>query len=166
MKRLLQFTLVLLITTGLTTIANAQITAKANVQASIDVTEVQGLNFGDLTPGASSDVQTSSGDAGQFTVSGNSGNVSLKFAFDNGGVLQGPDGATMDITFDGSDAAWGEDSNTQTESWDPTSEKNGVNVAGASNQEIYVFIGGSITAANDQVAGEYTETITLTATHN
>ena len=167
MKRLLQLSLVLLITIGLTTVANAQpeIKATATVDASVNVSAVQNLTFGSLTAGATSDVQVGDADAGQFTVDGNSGSVTLEFGFANGGELRGP-GAPMPITFDGSDAAWGPNATTQTESWDPTTDKLGVDVAGSSNSEVYVFIGGSVTAASDQLAGDYEETITLTATHN
>ena len=175
MKRLLQLSLVLLITAGLTTIANAQtgsgsadIKATATVDASINVNQVQNLTFGSLAAGDTRDVQAGDADAGQFTVDGNSGNVTLEFSFANNGELQetSGSGASMPIAFDGSDAAWGPDATTQSESWDPTTAKSNVNVAGATNGEIYVFIGGSITAASDQLAGTYEETITLTATHN
>ncbi|WP_445665813.1 DUF4402 domain-containing protein [Fodinibius sp. AD559] len=172
MKRLLQLTLILLITTGLTTIANAQNTATTNiksfakVQASINVSPVQALNFGTIAQGATSEVLVGDdAQAGQFTVDGYSGNLTLEFSFANGGELQGP-GAPMTITFDNNDAAWGQDANTQNETWNPTNTKTGVNLAGASNSEIYVFIGGSIQSANNQLAGTYEETITLTATHN
>jgi hypothetical protein len=174
MKKLIQSLLVLTLTIGLTTIAYAQddIIATTTVEASVNVTGTQDLDFGTLTAGDNSDVAVSSGNAGQFTVTGNSGSVDLSFSFANGGELvadgnNGNDGANIPISFDNSDAAWGPDASTQTASWNPESgSANNVDIAADSDRTIYVFIGGSITAANDQIAGTYTETITLTATHN
>ena len=177
MKKLLQSLLVLTLTIGLSSYAYAQtdsdqITATATVEASVDVQSVQGLDFGTLSAGGSSDIATTDAGAGQFTVKGNSGSVDLSFSFGNGGELvaqdngDGNDGANIPITFDDSDAAYGPDASTQDDTWNPESETATVDVAADSDQTIYVFIGGSISAPAGQVAGTYTETITLTATHN
>jgi hypothetical protein len=175
MKILLQSLLVLTLTIGFTTFAYAQsdqITATTTVESSINVTGTQDLNFGTLSAGATSDIATSDAGAGQFTVSGNSGSVDLSFSFANGGELvadgqNGNDGNNIPITFDASDAAWGPDASTESGSWNPeTGSATGVDIAADSDRTIYVFIGGSITAASDQIAGTYEETITLTATHN
>lgn len=173
MKKLIQSLLALTLIIGLTTIANAQnITATATVESSINVTGTQDLNFGTLSAGGNSDIATTDAGAGQFTVSGNSGSVDLSFSFANGGELvadgqNGNDGANIPITFDASDAAWGPDASTQSGTWNPDGgSADNIDVAADTDRTIYVFIGGSINAANDQIAGTYTETITLTATHN
>jgi hypothetical protein len=176
MKKLLQSLLVLTLTIGFTTFAYAQpsdqITATTTVDASLNVTGTQDLNFGTLSAGATSDIGITDAGAGQFTVSGNSGSVDLSFSFTNGGELvadgaSGNDGDNIPITFDASDAAWGPDASTQTGTWNPeTGSATGVDIAADGDRTIYVFIGGSITAASDQIAGTYTETIKLTATHN
>ena len=175
MKRLLQTTLLVFVFTGLSTVALAQsnpatgqIGASAEVSAALTVTPGGDLLFGTIAPGATSDIITTNADAGDFTVSGNGSNVTLSFSAANGFVLQGPGGATMSITTDGTDAGWSNDSdpNNIVGSWDPNGGSvTGVDIAADADNTIYVFIGGSITAGANQTAGTYTETITLTAEH-
>lgn len=166
MKRLLQITLVLFLTTGLTTVAlaqsNADITATANVLAQVDVTSGNDLDFGDVTPGTPSSVAVSDGTAGTFTVSGNGGSLNLSFATPTD--LTGP-GGNLPISFGAGDAAWG-DNGSPDNTFDPGSGDD-LDISGdTSDGEITVFIGGTVSPGAGLQAGNYTGTITLTATYN
>lgn len=169
MKRLLQLTLVLFLTTGLTTITlaqsdNADITATANVLAVVDVTAGNNLDFGDVTPGTPSSVAVGDATAGTFTVSGNGGNVELDFTLP--GDLTGP-GGNLPISFSSTDAAWG-DGGSPDNTFDPTSTPgDNLDITGdTSDGEITVFIGGTVSPPAGLQAGTYDGTITLTATYN
>jgi len=172
MKRLLQLTLILLITAGITTITNAQdLTASANVDASISSSVDQALDFGTVTLNSSPSISPNDGDAGRFLITGNGGTVDLEFTnlpsqLDG---LGSASGSNIPISFSSSSAAWGEESNSATNVFDPNSnnvETTSVNLYDASNGEIYVFIGGTLTVAQNQRAGNYEGTITLTASYN
>ena len=169
MKRLLQLTLVLFIATGLATVANAQpdITASATVDAQLTINPEQNLTFGTLTPNSSTSVAVTDGaSAGQFSLSGNGGQIVLGFTFANGGNLVGP-GDDIPITFDGSSAAYGPDASSPNTTFDPTAGTTTSSALSADpDNQIWVFIGGSITTAPNQTAGNYEETITLTASYN
>jgi len=168
MKRLLQLTLVLLITAGLTTVANAQgnIESRATVQSTISVTGEQALDFGTIAQGASSTVSVSdNATVGRFLVTGNGGTVDLDFDLSNA-TLTGP-GADIPITFGAGSAAWGTGSSSPTYTFDPANVTDtGTESVNLYDSDIYVFIGGQITAAADQTAGDYTGEIILTASYN
>jgi spore coat protein U-like protein len=165
MKRLLQLTLVLLITAGLTTVANAQIDATATVESNVTVTDGNPLDFGTLAAGANSTVNVGDATAGTFQITGNGGTLDLSFSFLNGGNLVGP-GDDIAINFDNSSAAWDNESNSQSNTFDPTSGATTSAISADSDNTLHVFIGGSIDAAANQTAGTYTEEITLTASYN
>jgi len=165
MKRLLQLTLVLLITAGMTTIANAQIDATATVESNVTVTDGNPLDFGTLAAGANSTVAVGDATAGTFQVTGNGGQLDLSFSFLNGGNLVGP-GADIAINFDNSSAAWDNESTSQSNTFNPTNGATTTALSADSDNTIHVFIGGSIDAAANQTAGTYTEEITLTASYN
>ena len=169
MKRLLQITLVAFIMTGLTTVAFAQadIAANANIQAQLTVTGQQDLNFGTVTPGNSSVIAVGDGaNSGRYTLTGNGGQIDISFGFANGGNLVGP-GNNIAIVFDNTSAAWGADASNPTNQFDPSGP--GVTTSALSadpNNELWVFIGGTINVPAGQTAGSYSETITLTANYN
>jgi len=167
MKRLLQLTLVLLITAGLTTVANAQVTiqAQATVDANSSVTAGNNLNFNNIASGASQSVAPDEAGAGTFTVSGNQ-TVDLSFTLPSN--LTNGSGDNMGITFGNNDAAWSDDASASN-TFDPsTGTTNPINlVSETSDGEITVFIGGTINSSNERlVAGSYSGDITLTATFN
>jgi len=166
MKRLLQLTLALLITAGMTTIANAQIDATATVESNVSITEGSNLDFGTLAAGANSTVAVGDATAGTFQVTGNGGQLDLSFSFANGGNLTNPDGADIAINFDNSSAAWDNESTSQSNTFNPTTGTTTTALSADSDNTIHVFIGGSIDAAANQTAGNYSEEITLTASYN
>ena len=155
--------------TGLTTVALAQtdIAANANVQAQLTVTGEQDLNFGTVTPGNTSAIGVGDAtNAGQYTLSGNGGQIDISFTFGNGGNLVGP-GNDIAIVFDNTSAAWGADASSPTNQFDPTGTGTTTSALSADpNNELWVFIGGTINVPTGQTAGSYSETITLTATYN
>ena len=170
MKRLLQITLFTFLVAVSTTVASAQanddISATANVIAQINVNGEQALDFGSIAPGATSTVAvTDAASVGRFSVAGNGGTLDLDFNLSNAD-LTGP-GVDIPITFGAGSAAWGADASSPTNTFDPSSTE-GVTTALSADPDgtIFVFIGGSITAAADQTAGTYSGTITLTATYN
>ena len=165
MKRLLQITLAIFLMTGLTTVAFAQIDATATVEANITVNDGTPLDFGTLAAGANSSVAVGDGTAGTFNITGNAVQVDIVITFLNGGNLVGP-GADIEINFDNTSAAWDNESNSQTNTFDPTAGATTSALSADSDNTIHVFIGGSITAAANQTAGNYSEEITLTATYN
>lgn len=167
MKRLLQITLVLFLTTGLTTVALAQtdITATANVIAQVDVTAGNSLDFGDVTPGTTPSVGVGDSGAGTFTVSGNGGSLNLSFTLPS--QLNGPASNTMGISFVDGDASWGDDgSPVATNDFDPNTGTDLDITGDTSDGEITVFIGGTVSPGAGLQAGNYTGTITLTASYN
>ncbi len=165
MKRLFQLTLALLITAGMTTIANAQIDATATVESNVSITEGSNLDFGTLAAGANSTVAVGDATAGTFQVTGNGGQLDLSFSFANGGNLVGP-GADIAINFDNSSAAWDNESTSQSNTFNPTTGTTTTALSADSDNTIHVFIGGSIDAATNQTAGNYSEEIILTASYN
>ena len=170
MKRLLQITLMAFTMTGLTTVALAQndsdtIQSLATVEAQINVTGIQALDFGTLTAGSNSSVAVGDATAGQFTVAGNGGTVDLAFDMTNA-TLTGP-GADIPITFGAGTAAWGADASSPTNTFDPSNTVGTtVNLYDDADGTLYVFVGGSITTAANQASGNYSGTIVLTATYN
>ncbi len=166
MKRLLQITLMAFVMTGLSTVAFAQtIDASATVDANLTLNAGNNLDFGTLAAGATSSVAVGDGTAGTFNIVGNGGQVDIGFTFLNGGNLVGP-GADIPITFDGTSAAWGPDAGSPDNAFDPTTGATTSDLSADPDNTIYIFIGGSITAAASQTAGSYSEEITLTATYN
>jgi hypothetical protein len=167
MKRLLQISLVLFLTTGLTTVALAQssntdITATANVLAQVDVTAGNDLDFGDVTPGTPTSVAVGDATAGTFTVTGNGGSLNLSFTTPSN--LTGP-GGNLPISFAAGDAAWG-DGSTADNTFDPGAGTD-LDISGdTSDGEITVFIGGTVSPGAGLQSGSYTGTITLTAAYN
>ena len=160
MKRLLQLTLVLFIVTGLTTLANAQqISALATVEATSSVTAGSDLDFGTVTPGTPSTLAPASG--GTFTVTGNSNSLDLSFTLPTN-LSDGTN--TLPISFGANSAAWGDSGADNT--FNPGSGTSVDIVDETTDNEITVYIGGTVSPTADQIAGDYTGTITLTATYN
>ena len=171
MKRLLQLTLVLLITAGLTTVANAQqtasdnITASATIQSSVTLTGTQNLDFGTVPSGSATPIAYDEANAGIFTVQGNE-SVSLSFSLPNN-LANNSSSTTMPINFGSTDAAWSDDG-TNYNVFDPSGSAD-IDLwdsSVSSDGNVSVYIGGEVNPAANQEAGTYEGTIVLTASYN
>lgn len=167
MKSLIKTTFVLLILSGITTTVSAQseqtdIAANANVEANIDLSSGDDLNFGNITAGSPSTVSPSDATAGTFSVSGNVGNVDLGFSLPE--VLNGSED-NLPISFGGTSASWGDNAYNSSNDFDPN-EGTSVNLLEQTDRDITVYIGGTVDPATNQAAGSYSGTVTLTATYN
>jgi len=181
MKKFLLSTFILVLTAGINMSATAQNSANDNASATatvlkaMSVTQVQNLAFGNVFQGTNKSVDPSSSSAGQFTVAGTGGaGVTLDFTLPNEGVTgntytyqldQGSGGtAKLKITFAADDANWEDGA-----SYNSTNEFDPASTVGATidtDDEIYVFIGGTVQPTATQAEGSYTGTITLTSTYN
>lgn len=185
MKKFLLSTFILVLTAGINMSAtaqnentdNADASATATVLKAMSVAQVQNLAFGDVFQGTNKSVDPSSGSAGQFTVAGTGGEgVTLDFTLPNEGGTStnnytyqldedGTSTAELEITFAADDASWADDA-----TYDATNEFAPTGTAAATidntDDEIYVFIGGTVQPTANQTEGSYTGTITLTSTYN
>lgn len=131
-------------------------------QGNQGVTGMQGILFGDLLPGLPAQVlRTDPARSGQFELRGRrNGFVMLQFTLP--AVMTGPGGASMPITFSGSDAGFSPQQSIGNQvAFDPRA----VYVAqltGAGGRAA-VFLGATAQPAFNQAPGAYTGTITLTA---
>lgn len=164
MKRLTQLLFTAIIAFGVTTAVFAQpsdnITASADVLATLSVTGSNNLDFGNVTRGVNKAVAESDAAAGTFDIVGGvSASVALSFTLptdlSDGGVN------TMPIVFSVTDASW--DGSTNDNVFDPAAGTNATLDGGGTAT---VFIGGTVQPGGAQVAGNYTATITLAATYN
>jgi len=142
---------------ALTLLAAAQPAA-----AQVTVSRIRDLNFGPVIRGIATHVGPSdpvkSGEF-QFTVAIGS-QVRVQFTLPN--RLNGPAGANMPITFNGTDAiATGTAPISVPVTFDPKVAQT-FNIVTSST--ILVFIGGTVTPTAGQALGTYTNTITLTIT--
>lgn len=166
MKSIIKSIFILLILSGITTAVSAQetadITAQATVNANVDLSSGDDLNFGDIAAGNTSTVNPGDAAAGTFNVSGNVGNVDLSFSLPN--ELTGSED-NLPISFGDGSASWGDNDYDQNNDFNPDDGAS-VNLLEQTDRDITVFIGGSVNPVTNQAAGSYSGTITLTATYN
>ncbi|GAA5521477.1 DUF4402 domain-containing protein [Aliifodinibius salicampi] len=165
MKSIIKYIFVLLLVTGITTTVSAQqadIAANATVDANVDLSSGDDLNFGNIAAGSPSTVNPGDGTAGTFSVSGNVGNVDLSFSLPS--ELTGSED-NLPISFGGTSASWGDNAYDSNNDFDPNDGAS-VNLLEQTDRDITVFIGGTVDPATNQAAGSYNGTITLTATYN
>lgn len=149
----------------------AQSAPSANVLASaavvgepVVVQEQRDLAFGDVFTGTSVTVAVTSASSGRWLVIGER-NAEVRLAFDLPSELtSGP--YTLPIAF-GAGAAGYHDRNVpqQATLFDPTVGAFARVRDHPQFQELYVWIGGAVTAALDQPGGLYSGTITLTVSY-
>jgi len=128
-------------------------------QRPITVTGVQSLAFGTLLPGVPTIVvRTDAAKSGQFTVTGPHGSQA-QVTFTLPAVLTGPGGATLPLTFAGSDAGYSQTQNIGSQiGFDP---KLSFLITFSQQGSGSVFLGGTARPAPTQRAGAYTAIITL-----
>ena len=142
--------------------AQVDISVSARVLESLVVTAVNDLEFGDIVAGNTSAVAPDDATAGQYEISGEAGSeVSLSFTLPSNLELVLDPSFTMPISFSNSD---GIHSTTNDAGAGSTFDPNVVHTPtlNAMNGDLYIFIGGEVTAAPGQEPGNYEGTITLT----
>jgi hypothetical protein len=158
---------------------NANITGKATVLQGINVTGVTDLDFGWVSPGLTKTIgltnDASGGQVGKgtetsgvFTVSAAAGsNVNIQFTTLPANLSDG----TNNLAISAYTAGYGTATPFAGTTFTPatsTQVSTGLfptNTIGIENA-IYVFVGATVTPTPTQAAGNYTGTITLTATYN
>ena len=128
-------------------------------QRPIAVTGVQSLSFGTLLPGVPTVVsRTDAAKSGQFMIQGPH-DTQGQVTFTLPSVLTGPAGATLPLTFSGSDAGYSQSQNIGSQTgFDP---KQPFLITFSGQGRGSVFLGGTARPAPTQRAGSYTGTITL-----
>ena len=137
---------------------NDLIDVTAVVETALDVQGVQDLDFGPVFPGFGRTVAADAAGSGEFLISGGVGG-GIDIAFTLPTVLTSGLN-TMPVSFT---AASGAD-RASAAGLDPTAVA--PRSLDGTTGNLYVFLGGTVTAAPTQVAGSYSGTVTLTATYN
>ena len=149
---------------------NASANASAIILAQLEVLKVTDLLFGDVSPGINKTIARTNG--AEFTVTGGSGaSVSLDFTLPAGTgysySLVDANENELELVFAAEDANWETGTTTNdagSNTFDPTA--GATTISGFPAGGIAVFLGGTVIPTNDQPAGEYEGTITLTAIYN
>ena len=129
---------------------SANISALATVYTPITVTGNRSLDFGTVFPGVAKTIAIAATTSGQFQLGGQaSGNVNLTFTLPTN-LVNGANNLPI--------GTW-----TGCTSFTPsgTATASAFSAAGA----LWVFVGGTVTPAAAQAAGNYTGTVTLTAAY-
>jgi hypothetical protein len=139
---------------------SANINATATVLSAITVTGANDLQFGNVTPGVNKTVAIADAGAGRFNV-----------------VKAANQGLTLSFTLptnlsDGSNnlpiGSWTGGWNTSASPVGATAftpSAAGTNTAATAGTTIFVYVGATVTPAAAQVAGSYTNTVTMSAVY-
>lgn len=143
---------------GTVSAQDATMTVTANVLAPLTVAVGQDLDFGDVLPGVTQTILSSTtGTAGRFDITGSgAAEVDLSFTTLPTDLSDGTN--TMAITWN---AGYGLTTTLQDAAFTPASGAT-TNLSGGN---LFVFLGGEFTPAVDQVAGAYTADVTLTVSY-
>ena len=138
-----------------------QITARATIAAALTVTAGAALDFQTVIPTFTKTVAVSDVTAGTFTLSGGAdAEVSLTFTLLPAN-LAGP-GGNLPITYTGVHNT-ANDPVAGATAFTPSAGVAGTNLSGSG--QLYVFLGGTVDAALQSVAGLYTGTVELSAAY-
>lgn len=130
--------------------------------AEANVVPVQGLQFGQLFPGASTRVAPADvGRRGEVQVEG-LGKYQIQFILPT--ELTAPSGATLPVTFGAADGVVVRGTAGSPESFDPNVGTTVVLLGGVS--EAQIFLGGTASPGQDQAAGAYTANVTILMARN
>jgi hypothetical protein len=139
---------------------SATINATATVLSAITVTGANDLQFGNVTPGVAKTVATTDAGAGRFNVvkAANQG-LTLTFTLPTN-LVDG--GNNLPI---GSWTGGWNTSATPVGATAFTPSPAGTNTAVTAGTTIFVYVGATVTPAAAQVAGNYTNTVTMSAVY-
>jgi len=140
--------------------ATASVNATANVLSQLTATAEQSLDFGDVVPGFPATVAPSNTNAaGIVSISGAPGReVAISFPSIPASLTHELGVETMSLTIGNDDVAIGSSATAPGATFDPGAGTD-ANLDGAGN--IWVFVGGQVSATNTQLAGEYSGIITV-----
>ncbi len=131
-------------------------------QRPLTVTGIQSLTFGTLLPGMPSVVsRTDAVKSGRFDLGGPH-DTQGQVTFTLPSVLTGPAGATLPLSFGGSDAGYSQSQNIGSQVGFDPNQPFLITFSGQGRGSI--FLGGTARPAPIQRAGSYTGTITLNLT--
>jgi len=138
-----------------------QLTATAVVAAAITVARVSDLDFGTVMPNFGRTILFTDAGAGHFQVTGAANaEISLAFSILPASLSDGTN--TLPVTFTARHNTAADPTGGTT--FDPSVGVPGTNLD-ATNGELHVYVGGTVTAAGTQVAGTYTAQVELTAAY-
>lgn len=165
MKKLL-FTFIFLFTMIGTINAQqtANVNATANVYSPLSLTVVDNLDFGGLVAGESKTITNDNVGAGVVQVEGPTG-VGVDISFTLPSNLS--DGTNdLPVSFGTTSAGYNVENNTSgITDFDPNSGATNISLDGTTG-DLFVYIGGTVTAGGSQATGTYTETIVVTVNYN
>ena len=140
--------------------ATASVNATANVLSQLTATAEQTLDFGDVVPGFPATVAPSNtAAAGIVSIAGAPGReVAISFPSIPASLLHELGVETLSLTIESDDVAIGSSAGAPGATFDPAAGTD-ANLDASGN--IWVFVGGQVSATNTQLAGEYTGTITV-----
>lgn len=142
---------------------SGNINATATVLQPLTVTGVQDLAFGNVYPGVNKTIDyTDATNGGQFSVTG-FGGAQVQVSFTLPTALDGPSGATLPID---SWTGYYNQTNSATTGGSAFSSLSGSTTTTLSGTgDLYVFLGARVVPANNQTAGSYTNTVTMTVAY-
>jgi hypothetical protein len=135
----------------------------ANVTSVVTITNTVGLAFGNVTRGAVTTVASNTASAAAFTIFGAAG-ASTTIAITYPATLtNSPNSMAFSSTvYPRTNTVAGYGSTGATVATDYSN----FSATTSSTGYLYLFVGGAITAASDQVSGSYSGTITVTVTQS
>jgi hypothetical protein len=141
---------------------SANITATATVFQAMTVTGARTLDFGSVFPGVAKVIGVAAATSGRFDLTGqNSANVNLTFTLP-GNLINT---VTADLMPIGSWTGCTSPTNTTAGCTAFTPSGSATPSAFSGAGALFVFVGGTVTPAANQVAGTYNGTVTLTAAY-
>jgi hypothetical protein len=142
---------------------SANITATATVFQAMTVTGARTLDFGTVFPGVAKAIGVAAATSGRFDLTGqNSANVNLTFTLPANLTNTAP---TADLMPIGSWTGCTSPTNTTAGCTAFTPSGSATASAYSGSGALFVFVGGTVTPAANQVAGTYNGTVTLTAAY-
>lgn len=149
---------------GLAPLAAAQsntgsITATAQLQQPISVTGAVNLSFGNVFPGVPATVALTDAGAGRYDVLGQASTpVTLTFTVLPVNLTSGANNLPVSFTA-------GHNTTNSAAGATAFAPAGGASTSLSGTGQLFVFLGGTVTPAVNQVAGTYTGTITLQVTY-
>ena len=148
----------------------ANIDATANVVSAFSVFGIDNLEFGTVTAGTSTSIEPADNQAGRFVIDTGDENVTFTFTLPtelvgiSGVALDA--GATMPISFGANDGVYNTENDPST--GDIFNPVDGVTspVSGGPEQQLNVFLGGTVDPPANQESGNYSGEITISVEQN
>lgn len=163
MKKFLLLALFLIASTNIVKSQTTNINATATVYAPLSLTTVRDLDFGGVAVGDSKTITNDLGTAGLVEINGPTAvDVDISFTLPTN-LSDGTN--NLPVSFSATSAGFNTVNNTTgITDFDPSLVT--TTSTDATSGDLFVFIGGTITAGASQQTGSYTGTITLSVAYN